>query len=58
MTERRARHWIGGEWVGTGPEKDSISPAPGAVIGTFHDGGLEAAQAAIAVHNSLPRNYA
>ena len=47
MTERRARHWIGGEWVGTGPEKNSISPATGAVIGTFHDGGLEAAQDAI-----------
>ena len=47
MTERRARHWIGGEWIGTGPEKDSISPATGAVIGTFHDGGLEAAQDAI-----------
>ena len=47
MTERRARHWIGGEWAGTGPEKDSISPATGAVIGTFHDGGAEAAQRAI-----------
>ncbi len=47
MTERRARHWIGGEWVEIGPEKDSISPATGAVIGTFRDGGIEAARSAI-----------
>ena len=47
MTKRRAGHWIGGEWTGTGPEKDSISPATGAVIGTFHDGGVKAARSAI-----------
>jgi betaine-aldehyde dehydrogenase len=48
MTEqRRARHWIGGEWASTGAEKQSINPATGEVIGTFHDGGKEAAQAAI-----------
>lgn len=47
MAEHRARHWIGGEWAGTGPEKDSISPATGAVIGSFHDGGIEAAQSPI-----------
>ncbi len=47
MTERKARHWIGGEWAVTGPERDSISPATGAVIGSFHDGGVEAAHSAI-----------
>ena len=47
MTERNAKHWIGGEWVSTGPERDSINPATGRVIGTYHDGGGEAAQAAI-----------
>ncbi len=48
MSERKARHWIGGEWVSTGVEKHSINPATGRVIGTFHDGGADAAQAAIA----------
>ena len=47
MTERRARHWIGGEWLSTGAETQSINPATGGVIGTFHDGGAEVAQAAI-----------
>ena len=57
MTERRARHWIGGEWVVTGPEKDSISPATGAVIGTFHDGGIEAARSAIDAASAAFRRH-
>ena len=47
VTGRRARHWIGGEWLSTGPERHSINPATGGVIGSYHDGGAEAAQAAI-----------
>ena len=47
MMERKARHWIGGEWLSTGAERNSINPATGAGIGTFHDGGAEGAQLAI-----------
>ena len=46
MTERNARHWINGEWVGT-PNKDSINPATGEVFGTYADGSAETAQLAI-----------
>ena len=42
-----ARHWIDGEWVATGSEAESIDPATGDVIGTYLDGGLEEAEAAI-----------
>ena len=45
--QRRVRHWIGGEWMAAGPERDSIDPATGAVIGSYHDGGAEVAQAAV-----------
>jgi len=47
MMKRKAMHWIGGEWVGSPSERESIDPATGQVIGTFCDGGAEVAQAAI-----------
>ena len=42
-----SKHWIGGEWVRSGTQKNSINPANGKTIGTFHDGGSAEAQAAI-----------
>jgi len=42
-----ARHWIGGSFVSSTDTKDSVNPANGAVIGTFHDGGTAEAQSAI-----------
>jgi betaine-aldehyde dehydrogenase len=47
MSEQRVRHWVGGEWVQSGPERESIDPATGQVIGTYCDGGAEVAQLAI-----------
>jgi len=47
MVKRKARHWIGGEWVSSPSERESIDPATGQAIGTFCDGGAEVAQAAI-----------
>ncbi len=47
MSERRSKHWIGGEWLSTGSERQSINPATGDVIGVYHDGGAPVAQAAI-----------
>ena len=48
MADRRAaKHWIEGEWVATGVEKQSINPADGKSIGTYFDGNADAAQAAI-----------
>jgi len=47
MTKRKAQHWIGGEWVSSPSERESIDPATGQAIGTFCDGGAEVAQAAI-----------
>ena len=44
---RKARHLIGGEWRQIGPEKPSINPADGKTIGSYFDGGEEAANAAI-----------
>lgn len=43
-----AKHWVDGEWVSTGDEKQSINPATGKSIGTYFDGGAAAAQAGIA----------
>ena len=43
-----ARHWIDGEWLATGELKESRNPATYGVIGHFHDGGREQAEAAIA----------
>jgi len=45
--QRRARHWIGGEWVDQGAQRHSINPADGKVIGTYCDGGAAVAQSAI-----------
>src|ERR1700738_1698759 len=43
-----AKHWIDGEWVGSGTISESINPAPGAVLGRWADGGEAEARAAIA----------
>src|SRR5580704_2358985 len=43
-----AKHWIGGEWTGSGPVKESINPATGVVLGQWADGGEDQARAAIA----------
>jgi len=45
--QRTAQHWIGGKWISSPNEGDSINPATGEVIGTFCDGDAEVAQAAI-----------
>ena len=42
-----AKNWIGGEWLELGEKKQSVNPADGEVIGSYYDGGAEAAQAAI-----------
>jgi len=46
-TTRHARHWIGGEFVTSGSQQDTINPATGEVIGSYEDGGAEEAQRAI-----------
>ena len=33
--QRKARHWIGGEWREIGPETPSINPADGKTIGSY-----------------------
>jgi betaine-aldehyde dehydrogenase len=43
-----AKHWIDGEWTGSGPVKESVNPATGAVLGQWADGGEAEARAAIA----------
>src|ERR1700678_2321876 len=43
-----ARHWIDGEWTGSGTVSESITPATGAVLGRWADGGEAEARAAIA----------
>src|SRR5882724_3891418 len=43
-----AKHWIDGEWVGSGPVSESVNPATGAVLGRWADGGEAEARAAIA----------
>jgi acyl-CoA reductase-like NAD-dependent aldehyde dehydrogenase len=43
-----AKHWIDGEWTGSGTVKESINPATGAVLGRWADGGEDEARAAIA----------
>ena len=50
ITEPRlACHWIDGQWVATGQQLDSVDPATGEVIGTYHDGGSAEAHYAIEV---------
>src|ERR1700680_1098024 len=43
-----ARHWIDGEWTESGAVSESVSPATGAVLGQWADGGEAEARAAIA----------
>ena len=38
-----ALNWINGEWVDSEQHTESINPATGEVIGTYADGGREAA---------------
>ena len=43
-----AKHWIDGEWTGSGTVSESVNPATGAVLGQWADGGEAEARAAIA----------
>jgi betaine-aldehyde dehydrogenase len=43
-----AKHWIDGEWVGSGTVSESVNPATGAMLGQWADGGEAEARAAIA----------
>jgi betaine-aldehyde dehydrogenase len=43
-----AKHWIDGEWTGSGAVLESINPATGAVLGQWADGGEAEARAAVA----------
>jgi acyl-CoA reductase-like NAD-dependent aldehyde dehydrogenase len=43
-----AKHWIDGEWIGSGTVSESVNPATGAVLGRWADGGEAGARAAIA----------
>jgi betaine-aldehyde dehydrogenase len=43
-----AKHWIDGEWTGSGTISESVNPATGAVLGQWADGGEAEARAAIA----------
>ena len=43
-----AKHWIDGEWTGSGTVSESVNPATGAVLGEWADGGEAEARAAIA----------
>jgi len=46
-TKLTAQHWIGGSWLSSFPERESINPATGEVIGTYCDGGADVAKAAV-----------
>ena len=43
-----AKHWIDGEWTGSGTVRESVNPATGAVLGRWADGGEGEARAAVA----------
>jgi betaine-aldehyde dehydrogenase len=43
-----AKHWIDGEWTGSGTVSESVNPATGEVLGQWADGGEAEARAAIA----------
>src|SRR5579871_6747624 len=43
-----AKHWIDGEWTGSGTVAESVNPATGAVLGRWADGGEAEARAAVA----------
>ena len=47
-TSRHALNWVGGEWMGSDTIRGSINPATYEVIGTYAEGGVETAEAAIA----------
>ncbi len=52
--QHKAAHWIDGEWVTSGVEKESINPADGKAIGTYSDGGAAEAERAIqAAHTAF-----
>src|SRR6202167_4245939 len=53
-----AKHWIDGEWTGSGPVKESTNPATGAVLGKWADGGEAEARAAIAAARHAFENSA
>ena len=42
-----AKHWIDGEWTGSGTVSESVNPATGAVLGRWADGGEAEAHASI-----------
>ena len=44
---RTAQNWVAGAWMATGEKKQSIDPATGKSIGTYVDGDVEVANAAI-----------
>jgi betaine-aldehyde dehydrogenase len=54
MTEKetplpeRARHWIGGAWIDSAQNRTLINPSTSEAAGTFADGGLIEAEAAVA----------
>src|SRR5258706_2818207 len=49
-----ARHWINGEWIGSSPVANSISPSTGEVLGQYSAGGRpEAASAIAAARNAF-----
>jgi betaine-aldehyde dehydrogenase len=47
-----AMHWIGGQWLNSGEQRESVNPATGEVIGSYVNGGREEAELAVnaAVH--------
>jgi acyl-CoA reductase-like NAD-dependent aldehyde dehydrogenase len=47
LSDRPARHWISGDWREIGPLSESLNPATDAVLGSYSDGGREAAVEAI-----------
>ncbi|WP_122611919.1 aldehyde dehydrogenase family protein [Pseudomonas viridiflava] len=54
-TSRHAVNWIGGEWVDSDTIRGSINPATYEIIGTYAEGGVETAEAAIAAAKSAMR---
>ncbi len=46
-TQLTAQHWIAGDWVDGGTERQSIDPSNGKSIGTYADGDAKVAQDAI-----------
>ncbi len=47
MSLPHARHYIAGQWAGSGTHRESRNPATGEVLGTYADGGAEEAKSAI-----------